>query len=198
MWTKSLDTVILLINIVMTPALNAAGRGSSGIYMTANDYKNGTLAAEGRCDSRGHGLALHDVLHKPYIHVTHGSETKRYEKTDLFGFRSCKRRDFRFVENREFQILEAKALYIYLIKVPMPDAPGARHMWLQSQYHFSIGPDGPVMLLTLDNLRQVFPDNHRFHAGVAETFGSGEKLTQYDHIHQMFKVNWLLIASSEQ
>ena len=166
--------------------------------MTASDYQNGILTAEGRCDSKGHELELHDVLNKTYIHVTHGSETRRYEKNEIFGFRSCEGLDYRFVGNREYQILEAKGIYIYLVKVRMPNAPGARASWLKSEYHFSVGPEKPVLLLTVDNLKHAFPDNRRFHDSLEQTFGSGEKLAQYDEVHKMFRVNWLLVASSEQ
>lgn len=195
---EALASAILLLNIVTAPASNAADRSSSGIYVTASNYQNGILTAEGRCDSKGHELELHDVLNKTYIHVTHGSATRRYEKTEIFGFRSCKGLDYRFVDNHEYQILEAKGLYIYLIKVRMPNAPGARAMWLKSEYHFSVGSEGPVRLLTLDNLKHAFPDNRRFHDSLEQTFGSGRRLAQYDDLHRMFRVNWLLVASSER
>ena len=139
MLSKTFGSAILLMNLVVAPALKATERGSSGIYMTASAYQSGVLTAEGRCDSKGHELELHDVLNKTYIHVTHGSETRRYEKRDIFGFRSCEGLDYRFVENREYQILEAKGIYIYLVKVRMPNAPGARASWLKSEYHFSVG-----------------------------------------------------------
>jgi hypothetical protein len=64
-------------------------------------------------------------------------------------------------------------------------------------YSFSVGPDGEIIRLTLENLKQVFPDNHRFHDLLDANFGSGQKLEEYDEFHKMFKVNRLLIASRE-
>jgi hypothetical protein len=52
--------------------------------------------------------------------------------------------------------------------------------------------------LTLDNLKQALPDNHRFHDSLDMTFGAGQSLAEYDEFHKMFKVNRLLIASREQ
>ena len=52
--------------------------------------------------------------------------------------------------------------------------------------------------MTLDNLKQALPDNHRFHDSLDMTFGAGQDLAQYDDFHKMFKVNRLLIASREQ
>ena len=198
MLRKAFGGAIFLMSLVVAPALKATEKGSSGIYMTASAYQNGVLTAEGRCDSKEHELELHDVLNKTYIHATHGSETRRYDQRDIFGFRSCEGLDYRFVENREYQILEAKRIYVYFIKVRMPNTPGARASWLKSEYHFSVGAEGPVLLLTVDNVKRAFPDDHRFHDSLEQTLASGQKLAQYDEVHKMFRVNWLLMASAER
>jgi hypothetical protein len=172
----------------------AAPPKTSGVYLTADDYKNGRLSFEGDCGSKVHKLELHDVLHKSYIDVTHGAEKHRYAKTDLFGFRACEGRDYRFVSNLEYQILESKELYIYAHEVSVSHGKG---MHTIQEYFFSAGPDGPVVALTLENLKQAFPDNHRFHDSLDATFGAGQPLAEYDKFHKMFKVNRLLIASRE-
>jgi hypothetical protein len=51
---------------------------TSGVYLTAADFKEGRLSYEGECSSQAHRLELHDVLHKSYIHVTHEGEKHRY------------------------------------------------------------------------------------------------------------------------
>jgi hypothetical protein len=167
---------------------------TSGVYLTADDYTNGRLSFEGDCGSKTHKLELHDVLHKSYIHVTHGAEKHRYAKSDLFGFRACDGRDYRFASNLEYQILEAKELYVYAREVPVSHGRGIHTV---RGYFFSAGPDGPVLALTLENLKQAFPDNRRFHDVLDATVGAGQKLAEYDESHKMFKVNQLLIASRE-
>jgi hypothetical protein len=64
-------------------------------------------------------------------------------------------------------------------------------------YYFSTGPDGQVRALTLENLRQTFPDNHKFLDSLEATFRGQHKLSEYDEVHKMFKVNRLLIALRE-
>jgi hypothetical protein len=167
----------------------------SGIYLTATDYKDGRVAFEGDCGSKTHKLELHDVLHKSYIDVTHGTEKHRYAKSDLFGFRACDGRDYRFASKLEYQILEAKELYIYAREISVSRGKGSHSV---RKYYFSAGPDGQILALTLENLKQAFPDNHRFHDSLDVTFGAGQKLAEFDEFHQMFKVNRLLIASREQ
>jgi hypothetical protein len=94
---------VLLFSSAVTAQV--APSKTSGMYLTGNDYKNGRLSFEGDCGSKTHKLELHDVLHKPYIHVTHGTEKHRYAKSELFGFRACDGRNYRFASNLEYQIL---------------------------------------------------------------------------------------------
>jgi hypothetical protein len=60
-----------------------------------------------------------------------------------------------------------------------------------------VRPDSQILSLTLENLKQSFPDNHRFHDMLDANFGAGQPLEQYDEFHKMFKINRLLIASHE-
>ncbi len=167
---------------------------TSGVYLTAADFKNGQVSFEGDCGSKTHKLELHDVLHKSYIHVTHGTEKHRYAKSDVFGFRACDGRDYRFASNLEYQILEAKELYVYSREVAVSHGRGIHTI---RGYFFSAGPDGPVLALTLENLKKAFPDNQRFHDALDAAFGARQKLSGYDESQKMFKVNQLLIASRE-
>ena len=167
---------------------------TSGVYLTADDYKNGRLSFEGDCGSKGHKLELHDVLHKSYIHVTHETEKRRFAKNDLFGFRACDGHDYRFASNLEHQILETRELYIYAREVPVSHGRGVHTV---RGYFFSAGAEGSVLALTRENLKKAFPGNQRFHDALDAAFGAGQKLSEYDESQKMFKVNRLLIDSRE-
>ena len=189
--------VFVLISVVFSIGASdqAANSKISGVYLTAADYEATQLSFQGVCGSGAHKLELHDVLNKPYVDVTHDHEKRRYPKTDLFGFRACDGRDYRFGGNLEYQILEAKALYIYARETS--EARG-KTFNTRRDYYFSVGPEGKIMALTLDNLKRAFPDNHRFHDSLDMMFAAGQDLAAYDEFHRMFKVNRLLIASREQ
>ena len=181
---------VLLFSSVGTA--QAAPPKTSGVYLTAADYKNGRLSFEGDCGSQEHKLELHDVLHKSYIHVTHETEKRRFAKIDLFGFRACDGRDYRFASNLEHEILEARELYIYSRDVYVSHGRG-RHT--VRGYFFSAGAEGPVLALTKENLKKTFPDNQKFHEALDATFGAKQKLSEYDETQKMFRVNELWIAS---
>ncbi len=188
-------TALVLVAVLLNAGTSGqAGLRTSGVYQTAADYQANELSFQGTCGSDAHKLELHDVLNKPYIDVTHDHEKRRYSKSDVFGFRACDGRDYRFAGKLEYQILEARELYVY-----------AREIWVSHgrtnskshEYYFSLGPEGSIEALTLNNLKQAVPDNHRFHDSLDMTFGAGQDLAQYDDFHKMFKVNRLLIASRE-
>jgi hypothetical protein len=165
---------------------------TSGVFLTADDYKNVRLSFEGDCSSKTHKLELHNVLNKPYIDVTHETEKRRFAKSDLFGFRACDGHDYRFVSNLEYQILESKDLYIYVYESHVSHGKGS---YADLEYYFSAGAEGPVLALTKEDLKKSFPDNQRFHEALDAVFGPKKKLSEYDKTHKMFKVNQLLIAS---
>jgi len=167
---------------------------TSGLYQTASDYEVGKLTFEGDCGSKAHRLEIHDISNKAYIDVTHDSEKHRYSKSELFGFRACDGRDYRFVSQFEYQIVEAKDLYIYVHDVSVSQGRTYRTV---HEYYFSVGANGAIEALTMENLKQAFPDNHRFHDWLDATFGNGQSLAEYDEFHKMYKVNRLLIASRE-
>ena len=139
---KSVLLPVLLSVFTASASVQRSVPRTSGIYLTAAAYDEGRLTSEGHCGSKDHKLELHDVLHKSYIHVTHGTETTRYAKSDLFGFRACDEKVYRFVSNQEFRILEAKELYIYEQRV-------GNGRSIAEANHFSKGSNGTVRPLTI-------------------------------------------------
>ena len=169
----------------------AEAKSATGIYLTAEDYTKGRLASESDCDSAGHKVELHDLLGKPFIDVTHGGETRRYEKSEVYGFRSCGGREYRFVGKDEYEILESRDVSILSFEV-------RRGRYRSRRHFFSVAAGGPVLPLTLQNLKRAFPNNHAFHDALDATFHGDDQLAQFDTFHKMFKVNRLLAGSVDR
>lgn len=194
MWRNHFMTAVLVGGALAIGVLAAGATRTSGIYLNAADYQHAQLTSEGDCKSRTHSIELHDVLNKPFIDVTHGNDRHRYLKSELFGFRSCDGADYRFVGNKEYQIIEAKALYIYRTVASETRGKGSTQV---ATYYFSVGGAGDVLALTALNLKQAFPGNHMFHDSLDAAFPRGG-LEQYDDFHKMFRVNHLLEASENR
>ena len=182
--------------VVLSSALiaQAGSHRTSGIYRTSADYQNGHLEFEGSCGSHFHKLELHDVLHKPYIDLTHGTQKQRISKANLFGFRACDGYDYRFASNLEYRVLEAKEAYIYLREI----RTGGKGLHTISTYYFSAGPDGQLLPLTVNNLRLAYPQNQPFGDSLDMSSAAHQKLERYDRVHEMFELNYLLKASHAQ
>ena len=199
-WASVTSSILILALFgtsffILNSRVEAQTAKTSGVYLSAQDYQNHRLSFVGQCGSKDHGLELHDVLHKSYIHVKHDSKKKRFEKKDLFGFQACDGRDFRFVSNLEYQIMEANELYIYMHESWI--SHGRTSQTVQD-YYFSVGASGPIQALTFRNLKAALPDNFRFLGLVASRIEDDRELAQYDKSKQTFAVNRLLLESRER
>lgn len=200
--TPAVRTAVHQVPLALALAVssaNAAVSSARGIYLTAADFAKGRLTSESDCKSAGHKVELHDVLNKPYIHVTHGGETRKYLKREIYGFRTCGRQDYRFVGNAEYEILEARDVSIYALELPARNPKDtSRGLPTSRVYFFSVPASEQVLPLTLQNLKRAFPNSHAFHDALDATFRTDDELTQYDTFHNMFKVNRLLTASRDR
>ena len=100
-------------------------------------------------------------------------------------------RTYRTEGNLNYQVLEAKEVYIYSLDVIVRKGAG------EKQYFFSVGANGDIFPLTILNLKKAFPDNHAFHDDLDMFFKNDSQLTKYDEFHKMFKVNRLLEATKQ-
>jgi hypothetical protein len=98
-------------------------------------------------------------------------------------------RSYRTVGNKQYQILDTNPLYIYSLNAIV------RKGAAETRYFFSVGPTGDILPLTLLNLKNAFPENHKFHDSLDMMFRSDSGLNRFDKFHNMFTVNRLLIAS---
>ena len=187
---------VVLATVLAGSLATSAAKSATGIYLTVDDYQTGRLTSQSDCDSPGHKVELHDILHKPFINVTHEGQTRQYEKNQVYGFRSCGGQDYRFVDNDEYQILENRDVSIYAREVPARNPKDtSRGLSTSRVYFFSVRAAGQVLPLTIQNLKRAFPNSHAFHDALDATFHTDDELVQYDTFHKMFKVNRLLIAS---
>ena len=58
-------------------------------------------------------------------------------------------------------------------------------------YYFSTSPEAIPQLLTKENLKLAFPNNHKFHDELDAQFKSDDELFNYDDFHKMYKIIWI-------
>ena len=62
--------VLAFALILHSTSAHADAGGAQGVYRTAEDFTGGRLTRESSCKSPDHKIELHDILNKPYVHVT--------------------------------------------------------------------------------------------------------------------------------
>lgn len=207
---KQLIPFCLLIYIINTEATTAqvtaasdmlphslfVQANKSGLYKTATDYVKGELSFEVDCKTEKHKIKLHNFNNKPFIDIIHNNQKYTFLKSELFGFRDCEGKDWRFFENKEYQLMENGPLAIYK-KIEIVSEPNKKGLHEKVVYFFSTGITEKLLLLTILNLKRATPQNHIFHDKLDGQFRSDEELAMYDSFHQKFKVNHLLLQSKQ-
>ncbi len=192
--TKRIFTSFFLILFFSTNIFSQ--NRTFGIFKTSEDYSNKNLSMVLHCDSVRAKIKLHHFFCKNYIDVIQNENKFRFSKDSIFGYRDCNQNDFRFNHNseKEYQILENKAIVIYSALVSVASTTG-KTKTLELTYFFSITLKGEIFPLAILNLKKAFPDNLKFHDKLDVEFGDGTSISTYDIEHKMYKVNFLLNQS---
>jgi hypothetical protein len=171
---------------------------TSGIYLTANDLRNNHLIEEEECKKDHEEFKKHDFFSKQTFDVIYKGKKTTFQKNQIFAYRDCDNKTWRFYENKEYEILEKLDIYIYkLSKVVLNGMTVEK----DPVFYFSHGIDGDIKELTNDNLKAVFKTNAKFCNLVDKELTSEipDKATHaYDFEHKMYKVNYLLLESKKK
>lgn len=188
MKTRNFITLALIVFSSITSSL--AQQDSSGVYLSASDFKNGKLAYAINCKTQKHKIKLNEFFSKPYITIVHEGKSTNLDKKNIFGFRDCGDVTYRFVGQSHYTVLnpmEEILLYKHVIQA-------SKNQEEAIHYFFSKSAASEVLDLTLTNLKKAFPDNHTFHDRLDTEFGS-TPLNAYDSYHKMYKVNRIYLNS---
>jgi hypothetical protein len=173
-------------------AQSAKNETGAGIYLSAQDYQNGKLAPADK-------IHLNEFVSSHYIDVIKDKRTIRYCKDSIFGFRDKAGKDYRFFKNYDqaYRIMENKTLVIYATYQPTHTSKGITAPMIPS-YFFSTNLNGAIYPLTINNLKNAFPENMKFHDMLDRSFNDGTPVSAYDDANKMFKVNYLINKSLKQ
>lgn len=179
---------------MLLSATSYAQVDKSGIYLNLVDYQKQKLTYEINCNNEKHKIKLNEFFNKPYITVVHDGKKYTHQKKDIYGFRDCNNKVYRFFGNDEYQLEESSGIVIYSKTRNETQNKG---FTVVKDYYFSSSPGGEIGRLTIGNIKRAFPDNHKFHDMLDVNFKNGDA-SLYDDFHKMFKVNHLLQMSLKQ
>ena len=168
-----------------------AQKDSSGMYITADDFKNRKLSYAINYKTEKHKINTYVLFKGNTIRVKHQGITYDLKKSKTYGYRDTKGQEYRFIGEVEYTILnpgEQLLMYVY----QHPAHSGKEADKYPPAYYFTIDAAGTPQALTKENLKAAFPDYHKFHDSLDENFKSDKELYAYDSFHKMYKLNWIL------
>lgn len=197
-WVINTETIIAQVNtvrVILPPSISIQAN-KSGLYKTASDYLKGELSFGVDCKTEKHKIRLHNFNNKPFIDIIHNNQKYTFSKSELFGFRDCEGKDWRFFENKEYQLMENGPLAIYK-KIEIVSEANKKGLTEKVVYFFSTSISDEIFTLTILNLKKATSQNHIFHDKLDAQFKIDEELAVYDSFHHKFKVNHLLLQANQ-
>lgn len=166
-----------------------AQTASIGVYVSADDYKNNKLADEVECKKNSkETFKKHDVFAKSSFVVVNKGVKKTYLKKDIYGYRDCDNRVWRFYDNHEYEILEANNIYIYTIEKIVINGIAVERDLI---YYFSDGANGEIKKLTTANLKTTYPNNQTL-TNILDTYiKTNQDIRGFDATRNTYIANYL-------
>ncbi|MBL7780776.1 MAG: hypothetical protein JNM22_06125 [Saprospiraceae bacterium] len=186
---------VLSLLAVFFTATVCAQTGSSGIFRTAKDFKNGKIEYAIRCDSQSHKIKADPLFKRNRVIVKHEGKTYKIDKDSVYAIRYCSGVVQRLYQKKAYQMVnEGEDILLYKVAtLPMGKGQPAETTW-----YFSKDATWSIQPLTLGNLLGAFPDNHAFHDAIIAEFKTDGELPKYDDMHKMMRINRLYENSKKQ
>ena len=187
-------TAIGLLAITMDAT---AQKDSSGIYTTADDFRNHKLSYAINYKTEKHKIKDYLFYDATQVKVKHHGTTYTLDKSAIYGYKSTTGEVFRFVGNDSYKILnpdEELLLYVHSTPVSVTVDPLKR---VEEHYYFSKDAASSSVDLTIGNLKKVFSENLKFLASIDKHFKKDEQLTSYDTKNKTYTLNRLLQLSRQ-
>ena len=146
-----------------------AQQDSSGIYKTAADFKNRKLSYAINYKTEKHKINSYVLFKDNVIKVTHQGITYKLTKSDTYGYRNTKGVEYRFIDNKEYRILNpGESLLIYNFDHSAHPPKAAAQFPVM--YFFTTDVAALPQSLTKANLKAAFPENHKLHDAIDAQF----------------------------
>jgi hypothetical protein len=186
---------IKIMGIVTLLMLNFSFAASSlpgkrqGLYLTYNDFINRHIVYGG-----GSKIILHQFTASPGIKIieTNGKVVK-LKKSNVFGYCDEKGQSFRFYNNELYKIIDNGKILVYSFYA-LSNTENGKGMIDKKKYFFSLSGNSELMLLTVPDLKKMFPYNLKFH-DLLNNIKSSEELVYYIESDGHVKANYLLQKS---
>jgi len=179
----------MLLFVLLAPNLHGQkGEKVVKLFKTATEFSEARPSLLVDCNSKNK-ILLNGFFNKNYITVKEGDSTYNIFKNKVYGYQTCNKQVFRFLNKKELLLLNGSdEILLYRHQVPKPPT-GRTNV---TNYYFSIGAEGKVESLTFKNMKSTFKHNTAFLDLIDRTFKYNTDLAKYDDVHKIYIINLLL------
>lgn len=183
---------------LLATSLNAtAQKDSSGIYQTADDFRNHNLSYAINYKTEKHKINDWLFLDASQVKVKHHDTTYTLDKSSIYGYKNTTGEVFRFVDNTAYEIMnpdEELLLYKHTAPSDVKANPTKRE---EEHYYFSKDAISSPVDLTIDNLKKAYRDNSKFLALIDKYFKTDQQLMSYNAKQKTYTLNQLQHMSKQ-
>lgn len=193
---KKINLLMFTVSVLLFSQMAVAQKDSSGVYKTADDYSNRKLSYAINYKTEKHKINTYLIFKGNILRVKHKGVSYDLKKSETYGYRDTKGKEYRFMEEVEYTILnpgEPLTLYFY----QHPAHSGKEAAKYQPTYFFTTDAAAAPQALTKENLKAAYPDNHKFHDELDAQFKNDKDLYAFDQFHKMYKLNWIYKQTNE-
>ncbi len=167
---------------------------SSGVYLSVMDFSKHKLSYGCNCRTENCPLSAIPLFPSQKITIKHGGQKHILKKSELFGYKGCNNKIFRFFGKSQYLILNSQDLFLY---EKTEESGTGMNPEIEDFYYFSVSAETKILPLTSDNLKEAFPRNVKFHDLLDSFFKSDSELIAYDKYLQNYKLLHVLEESKK-
>lgn len=174
--------------------LHTRAQQAVGLYLTHTDFAANTLSYQVNSTNSTGKIKYDYLFNARKIKVIHNGTQQVLDKQQVYGFADSKGRQYRFINNMAYQVLDTAGFYMYE-HLERPSGKGYRVP--VAKHYFSTSPAGNVQALTINNLHKSFSQNNNFRYWLDAGFKTDKELIAYDDFAKMYKLKYVYIRSGD-
>lgn len=165
----------------------------SGLYLTYQDYLDHKLSyPTDPAKPAGTKVLIHEFIGMKNVTVITDGQKKLIPKSGLFGYHDSDNNDYRFCDNKAYQIIDTTGFFIYSYDRLIQQGKGPKPTRV---YYFSKKNNDTVLPLTAENIEMAFPKNPKFRYLVEVAAKTDNRLDTYDKESNAYKIKELYVES---
>ena len=172
---------------------SSARKQSCGLYLTYNDYLHHKLSyTADPASTGGTKIFIHEFIGRNNVTVISDGKKLVLPKSEIYGYHDSYNNDYRFHDNKAYQIIDTTGFYIYSYDKLVQQGKGPRPTRV---YYFSKKTDDAMLPLNAENIAKAFTKNPKFRYMVEVASIYDVKLDAYDTESNAYKIKELYTES---